>query len=614
MDPDQYHLVDALDEVIESDARRGGNARANDAKRHKPRRPRTATVLEGAEFREDPRDSLSADYFRQRAEVQNREKALAFDYQCRKRASEVQELADLVLQAVRRADDQDVYQAAEKRPGYAGQMHPRFMGDHFLSNADLIEQTKLFAIARKMPKGAHLHIHFNSNLPPEVLINIAKDMSCMYISCDVSLAPASSVRKLEGSEYNAFEMCKIQFHILSGPKAAEGKVAPPGHVPKSEENKRTLWLGDIFADDYPNEPEMDVDDWLQKKLVFREEEAHNLLQTVHGAWEKFNARTQMMKGLFNYVRAYEEYTRKCLEDFVDDGIQYAEIRPNFMKANQLWSNDGTEQIDNRGIMNIIRSVYEEFRTKNPDFGGLKVIYCTPRSSAREDVATALKECLQFKQEWPSWIAGFDLLGEEGEGYPLSHFAPELLQFKKDCKVAGVDIPFLFHCAETLEVGGPTDGNLLDALLLGSKRIGHGYGLDRHPYILEQMKKNNTCVELCPISNEILGLTPRASGHSMYSLLARNVHCTVSTDNGTLFRSRLSHDFYQVFAGSQDMSLHGWRQLIEWSFDHSCMEDDLKAQVRQDWEARWNDFCQWIVDTYQEDYRRHGSQAGWAIAA
>lgn len=135
----------------------------------------------------------------------------------------------------------------------------------------------------------------------------------------------------------------------------------------------------------------------------------------------------------------------------------------------------------------------------------------------------------------TFLTGFDLLGEEGAGKPLKHFASELLQFKADCRAAGLDIPFLFHCAETLECGGETDGNLLDALLLGSKRIGHGYGLDRHPYILEHMKKNNTCVELCPISNEILGLTPRSNSHSMYSLLARNVHCTVSTDNGTLFR-------------------------------------------------------------------------------
>lgn len=85
------------------------------------------------------------------------------------------------------------------------------------------------------------------------------------------------------------------------------------------------------------------------------------------------------------------------------------------------------------------------------------------------------------------------------------------------------------------MGTDTDGNLVDALLLKSKRIGHGFALAKHPHIMQLMKEQGICLELCPISNEILGLTPRVSGHTMYQLLANNVHCTISSDNGTLFR-------------------------------------------------------------------------------
>ena len=131
--------------------------------------------------------------------------------------------------------------------------------------------------------------------------------------------------------------------------------------------------------------------------------------------------------------------------------------------------------------------------------------------------------------------GFDLVGEETLGRPLKEFVPELLAFRKECDAAGLDLPFLFHCGETLEMGSDTDYNLVDALLLGSKRIGHGFALPKHPYIMQQMKAQGICVELCPISNEILGLTPRVSGHTMYELLSNNIHCTVNTDNGTLFR-------------------------------------------------------------------------------
>lgn len=119
----------------------------------------------------------------------------------------------------------------------------------------------------------------------------------------------------------------------------------------------------------------------------------------------------MMKGLFNYETAYRQYTRLCLDDFLRDNIQYAEIRPNFMTSNQLYRDDGSGLIDNAGIMEIIIDEVQQFQKQTNAsgryFGGLKVIYCTPRSFEPSDVATALQECLRFKQKWPQWIAGED---------------------------------------------------------------------------------------------------------------------------------------------------------------------------------------------------------------
>lgn len=116
-----------------------------------------------------------------------------------------------------------------------------------------------------------------------------------------------------------------------------------------------------------------------------------------------------MKGLFNYATAYRRYTRLCLEDFMKDNITYAEIRPNFMTSNQLWSDDGTQLIDNKGIMELIIEEVKNFqidmKKQGKFFGGLKVIYCTPRSFAPAQIDAALKECLKFKQMWPEWIAG-----------------------------------------------------------------------------------------------------------------------------------------------------------------------------------------------------------------
>lgn len=117
----------------------------------------------------------------------------------------------------------------------------------------------------------------------------------------------------------------------------------------------------------------------------------------------------MMKGLFNYETAYKEYTRRCLQEFSDDNIQYAEIRPNFMSTNQVWKDDGSSQIDNTGIMDLIIDAYRDFQRAHERkvVKGLKIIYCTPRSFPNHLVAAALEECLRFKltEKYEGYIAG-----------------------------------------------------------------------------------------------------------------------------------------------------------------------------------------------------------------
>lgn len=470
------------------------------------------------------------DYEVMRKELKERERALGFEHKLASAATAKEKRVNEILQALKRDDKENVYAKEDSRIGWGGQKHPRFAGDHFLANKDLIDESKVFRIARMMPKGAHLHIHFNACLHPQVLLGIASMMEQMFITSDLPLSPVN--------DYHNYKRAKIQFSIMTHPASTANLFDT-----SCEDRKGAMKFKEFIAEfprRYRPDENKDALAWLQEKLMFREEEAHNAKQTVAGAWQEFNTRTQMMKGLFNYETAYRTYTRKCLEDFMADNIQYAEIRPNFMDTNQVWKDDGTEKIDNEGIMRMIIEEYERFQEMAKEeggrkFGGLKIIYCCPRSWPNDKVKKGLEECLAFKKRWPEWIAGFDLVGEEGQGKPLRAFVPEFLQFQQDCHAAGVEISFLLHCGETLECGSETDDNLLDALLLKAKRIGHGFALARHPYVMERMKQAGVCLEVCPISNEALGLTPRASGHAMYSLLANNVHCTVNSDNGTLFK-------------------------------------------------------------------------------
>ena len=135
--------------------------------------------------------------------------------------------------------------------------------------------------------------------------------------------------------------------------------------------------------------------------------------------------------------------------------------------------------------------------------------------------------------------GFDLVGAEDRPNHIGFYKEELMSFQKTCEELNLEIPFMFHAGETLlDTGGskdPANSNLYDAVLLKSKRIGHGFSLVKHPRLIEEFKKKDICIELCPISNELLHLCRNIKEHPYPQLLAAGIPCTVNSDNPSLFR-------------------------------------------------------------------------------
>lgn len=62
-----------------------------------------------------------------------------------------------------------------------------------------------------------------------------------------------------------------------------------------------------------------------------------------------------------------------------------------------------------------------------------------------------------------------------------------------------------------------------------------------------------------------------------------------------------------------MNIHGWKQLAEWSIEHSCLTEAERAQGLKIFCREFEAFCQWIVDTYGEyanGLRGLGEEAVW----
>lgn len=209
------------------------------------------------------------EYFRKRQEVKAREQSMGFDHACTVKSSEKERLANTIIQALKQLDNERVYRPAEPRVGFGGQRHARVAGDHFLSNVDLIDQTDLFRVAQKMPKGAHLHIHFNACLLPNVLLEIAKTMDRMFITSDRPLVP--------DDDYLSYRACEIQFSLLRPEQERPGNLFTSAY-----ESRQTMRFQEFLSTFASNYPHASVDDWFKSKIVFDEEEAHNHLQTCAG--------------------------------------------------------------------------------------------------------------------------------------------------------------------------------------------------------------------------------------------------------------------------------------------------------------------------------------------
>jgi adenosine deaminase CECR1 len=409
------------------------------------------------------------------------------------------------------------------------------MGGQFLTNRDrIVNQSKIYKIAEQVPKGAHLHLHFNAELAPDSLIDQAKNNPYMHIRTTQPL--------LTDEDYDNAE---VVFNVL--PKSTPSvDVWSASYNPDFRTPGSTPWmLWSTFRTEFEKRRGIAAEIWVRTKLILTEEETYGTCQTTNGIWARFNQATRCFKGLLNYESIYRWYCRAAIDSMVKDKVMYAELRPMLMDK-FIPSDDGERKLDHAYQMRMIIEAVQDKQTELKSKGefekfpfGVKIIYCAPRSIPKSMMRREIADCIALKKEFPDLICGFDLVGAEDRRNHIGFYAEELLDMVKTCKEQNLDIPFMFHAGESLlDTGGskdPANSNLYDAVLLNAKRVGHGFSLLKHPFLVEEFKRRKICVELCPTSNELLHLCRNIKEHPYPEILAAGIPCTINSDNPSLFR-------------------------------------------------------------------------------
>ncbi|KAG2020049.1 adenosine deaminase [Coprinopsis cinerea AmutBmut pab1-1] len=404
--------------------------------------------------------------------------------------------ADAILRRIRQEEADTIW--TEVHPSIP---HP-FPGMEFLTGTDvslhqgepvahagkgksIIEKTKIFKILSKMPKGGLLHAHLDATVNAQVLMKLVEQYPAYHVSVDQVL-----------TEENLYAVLP-QFEVFTAAGHAATSITSDSYslgswVPYQDARKNFAFGG---ADGF--------DRWVNAALTINPKEAYETYNTSTKIWEKFSSVFICARPLVLYEPVFEQYVREFFLSSIADGISYVEPRFNFYYKTMVGA-DGSPLEHRQWLLifdRVLKQVKEELESqgRGDEFHGARVIYTSLRFLSPEEVEWYLEDCLALKKEFPHLIAGFDLVGEENAGRPLIDFLEVFMKFEARQKEEGVSIPFIFHAGETLGDGTHADCNLYDAILLGTKRIGHAFSLAKHPEILKICREKGIAIEVCPIS-------------------------------------------------------------------------------------------------------------------
>ena len=191
-----------------------------------------------------------------------------------------------------------------------------------------------------------------------------------------------------------------------------------------------------------------------------------------------------------------------------------------------------------------------------------------------------------KERYSDLIVGYDMVNEEEYTPGIDSFMPSVLGAQETPGVTH-NLPCFFHAGETHD---RSITNMHDAVLLNSKRIGHGFQLALFPNLLQEIIKRDICVEACPLSNMVLGYTLDLRNHPVRYMMHQGLQTSISSDDPGFFHySGVTLDFIYVTL-AWELDIWDLKKLSLNGIKYSTVSDEKKKHLLETvFPAKWDEF-------------------------
>jgi adenosine deaminase len=168
------------------------------------------------------------------------------------------------------------------------------------------------------------------------------------------------------------------------------------------------------------------------------------------------------------------------------------------------------------------------------------------------------------------ILGLGLGGKE-VGHPPEDFADTFAEARRQ------GLRAVAHAGET---AGPA--SVRGALTaLAAERIGHGIRCLEDPALVEELRAQQTPLEVCPQSNYCLGIVPRGTPHPIRRMVDAGLYCTLNSDDPPMFATDLNRE-YEMLAGQGFSWDELWRLNLN-TLEACFLDAAEKAAYRDEWQ-------------------------------